>query len=334
MLIIENNPMRCPIDAEPLPGHWQRLSGRWLNRLCRGLHPALLASAMIWGGLSPTALALDSASIVRDTVGCQECTDWRVSGVCYWLRCTAAKCHIETSVRVSHNIPDVIISTYNGQAPWEDLDILGQASDGTLSAAGDAHSVTNFKNLQVIGNPAVIVYQRLWESTGNWCASQLQPFEPVYLSAWSEAYPGVSWNSNIAEQALGLIHPFKSVGHLGDLYPRTGWTVEPNDPKAAALTAARAAHIVTRERQPHLYNALGGECGDRCWPPGAYDPDDTTSAQFQRLHPHLESSSAPLGIDPNGHQGQYNTQQQYSWALWRPYSCCEKRGRFLYSMEF
>ena len=61
-----------------------------------------------------TALAsvsLNTASIIASTAA-PDYISWRVSGICYWLYCSASGCTVRISVKVTHFIPEVVISTY------------------------------------------------------------------------------------------------------------------------------------------------------------------------------------------------------------------------------
>ena len=285
---------------------------------------------------SLNALALDTSVIVTGTVGCEQCTDWKISGVCYWLMCTNFGCNVETSARVSHYIPDLVIASFNGDSPLRELASYSAPTDGVLTSEPSHNdSAANFKNIEVIGNPATLVYQQIWNTTGMMCESQATAFMPYYLSSFSESLPGINWNSNLAEQALAVVHLNDRVGILGNLYPRCGWTVQPDDVGAAALTTVRAAHVVTRQTQPHVYVPVNDQCKQSpCWPPGELEVGDTDTGKFQMLWPETQDSATALtpGFgDRNWSRGKYNLEQQYAWAFWRPYSCCKPKGLFLYA---
>ena len=53
------------------------------------------------------------------------------------------------------------------------------------------------------------------------------------------------------------------------------------------------------------------------------------------LLPKSESKVEPLvGMNKEWTEGIFNDEKKYAWALWRPYSCCQPKGSFLYSVEF
>ncbi len=54
--------------------------------------------------------ALTTADIVSSTVS-PDCLEYRVVGICYWLFCTPYSCSVETSIKVSHYVPDAVVSS-------------------------------------------------------------------------------------------------------------------------------------------------------------------------------------------------------------------------------
>lgn len=269
---------------------------------------------------------------LANPLSCRDCLNWRATGVCFWLKCSLSGCKVKTSLKVAHNNPDLVIQAYNGAPPWDAAAVYAFAPDGTLAAAA-GRSTANFKNCDAIGHPGAAVLEGL-AKTGYYCPSQTRAFTPYFLSARDGDY----WHDNPIEQVLAIPNLLKRVGNLGPLYPRTGWSTQADDVKAAALVAARAGHIVTRAGQPHLYYPLRGRCDRnrmRCWEPPALDVSDPATGAFQLLAPVTENRIQPMtGVDSAWVRGKYTAAQQYAWALWRPYECCKQRGAFLYAVEF
>ena len=279
------------------------------------------------------AESINTAAIVQQTMACTDCMDWRVSGVCFWLKCTILGCDVETSVRVSHNIPDLVVSTYTTESPWSETASWNSNPNSTITHSGSENaSHVDFKSADVIGNPAVLLFESL-NSTGLFCTSQANPFQPYFLSSFDT----LGWHKNLPEMlyapVMNLTH---RVGTWGPLYPRGGWTISPEDPKAAAITAVRAGHIVTRSFSTHVaLSVTDGDSAHKSWPPGELGEDDGTTGQWQMLTPVAEQTSEVLGSQyRNWSTDKYIDIEQYSWALWRPYSCCEPKGSFLFSIEF
>src|SRR5690625_7420839 len=78
------------------------------NTFRAALLAGLLGISLIMA-VTSHAKELNGAEITQATMSCTECIDWRPSGICFWLKCTWFSCDIETSIRVSHWIPDLEI---------------------------------------------------------------------------------------------------------------------------------------------------------------------------------------------------------------------------------
>ncbi|CAM5258293.1 Integrating conjugative element protein OS=Rhodanobacter lindaniclasticus OX=75310 GN=B1991_11140 PE=4 SV=1 [Rhodanobacter lindaniclasticus] len=89
---------------------------------------------------------------------------------------------------------------------------------------------------------------------------------------------------------------------------------------------------MTRRGQIHIYRPLLAEARDGYWPAGALMESDASTGKWQELTPTLSNSCA---VFPNSNSHMQAQQGDYAWALWRPYSCCERRGQvFLGSVDF
>ena len=119
--------------------------------------------------VSPDIVGTTTMQILGSTLQAfPSCVQWRPTGVCFFLYCTMFGCSIRTSIKVSHYVPDAIVSSYNDPAnhPWTDV---GKALSSLLSGAGsslissplDASATTareekeivTFKTTDAIGNP-------------------------------------------------------------------------------------------------------------------------------------------------------------------------------------
>lgn len=86
--------------------------------------------------LSVAALPLASASLntasIVASAAAPDCISWRVSGICYWLYCSGFSCKVRTSVKVTHYIPEVVVSTYTapGGNPWKEMALVSQTAGG------------------------------------------------------------------------------------------------------------------------------------------------------------------------------------------------------------
>ena len=127
----------------------------------------------------------------------------------------------------------------------------------------------------------------------------------------------------------------------GGVYPRTGWTTQAEEPKAAAINAQRAGDIVTRWGQPHIYVPItgGSSSRQRVWPPGPLVEDNPATGVWQMLLPRAESTCKVFGTNDLASftgwgGGRVDAQGDYAWNLWRPYSCCRDRGIFLFNVDW
>jgi hypothetical protein len=176
------------------------------------------------------------------------------------------------------------------------------------------------------------------------CRSEAVSFVPYFQSI----VDAVAWRGGLTE----LIYPasfipgLREIGNWpvntwGSVHPRVGFTASPEDPKAAAVMAQRAADIVTRLAQPHVYRYLGGgNCGSGCEPPGPVLENDSENSRWQMLTPMPEASCDVFGIDDTGSLfswadfRQVDDTQDYAWNLWRRYRCCwPQSGTFLFAVE-
>ncbi len=299
------------------------------------------------------------------------CLDYQITGVCFFLVCELFECHIETTARISHFLPDVVVSSYQrtGENPWAEMAGLAAASagavrgflgattellvDGGHQREGtriDAHENVRFKETDVIGNPIVSGLDLAADVLGSFgveflCRSEAESFFPYFLSTLD----AIGWRSGVTE----LIYPASFIPGLreigdwpvntwGSVHPRQGFVNTSEDPKAGAVCAQRAADIVTRELQPHAYVSLGGgDCGDGCEPPGPVFENDPENSKWQMLTPIAQTTCEVFGINDVlqpfswADFKQVDETEDYAWNLWRRYRCCfPSEGVFLGSVEF
>lgn len=108
------------------------------------------------------------------------CLSYQVKGMCFFLRCTIKGCAILSSIRVSHYVPDAIVSTYNDPLmhPWLEVGkpiaatmavvgsaMAGMPLDSAADTARDDTEITTFKGADAIGNPVGMVASVLSSGT-------------------------------------------------------------------------------------------------------------------------------------------------------------------------
>ncbi|ECA1950187.1 TIGR03756 family integrating conjugative element protein [Salmonella enterica subsp. enterica serovar Virchow] len=298
--------------------------------------------------------AVTTASIVASSLS-PSCISWRVSGICYWLLCTPFGCKVKTSVKVTHFIPQAVVSAYQdqGKNPWSEMALVSGASGGAENAisgalaglsAGGGESVsklpgqrslhTRFKYADAIGHPATALTGG--QIPGYSCNSAATPLFPYFLSTLDS----LVWRTGVPELVYpeALIPGRREVGSMasknmwGNVYPRSGFVTQQDDYKAGAVVAQRVADIITRSGQIHVYRPLTGQRTPGYWPPEPVTENTgTRNHKWQRLSPALSQSCAVFP-DTGGNVAEDGN---YAWSLWQPYSCCKRRGQtFLYSTNF
>ena len=293
--------------------------------------------------IGTTAFALDTARIMSSVLSV-DCLEYRVVGLCFWLRCSIYECDVETSVQVRHYVPDAVVSSYSntGENPWAEVSSMSppnetavSGGDGTTDQVNE-HDLAKFKNADVIGHRAGAVFNQLVGQFGYICPGTGTPFVPYLLSTLDS----VAWRYNLPEMFYpeSLIPGLREVGSRqslnlwGNVYPRGGFLHQVDDHKAAAVVAQRAGDIVTRRGQIHVYQPLLSEQRDGYWPAGALIEGNESTGKWQELVPRMSPSCA---VFPNLNPRVQATDGGYAWALWRPYSCCQRQGQvFLGHVEF
>ncbi|VVM53465.1 TIGR03756 family integrating conjugative element protein [Pseudomonas fluorescens] len=309
-------------------------------RYSKGLRLITVATAMV----TPLAAsALNTAEIVASSLS-PDCMAYRVVGVCYWLFCTNFGCKVKESAKVRHYVPDAVVSSYanTGENPWSELRMLS-SSNSTARGGGDGsagvafeNDLAKYKNADVIGHPGGAVFSQFAEQSGYACSGAGQLLMPYFLSTLDS----LAWRRNIPE----LVFPealtpgmreigSRSKGNLwGAIYPRGGLLHGVDDHKCAAVVAQRAADIVTRRGQIHVYQPLLAKAKAGYWPAGAVKESDPQTGKWQELTP---TQSKTCTTFPNNGPHVQSPRGDYAWALWRPYTCCKRKGQtFLGSTDF
>ncbi|MCI5764014.1 TIGR03756 family integrating conjugative element protein [Actinobacillus porcinus] len=269
------------------------------------------------------------------------CADYKLVGMCYWLFCTKFGCTVRTSVKVHHFIPEMVVSSYNhiGQSPWTEMSWMNQgAQGGRAQSPIKNYSQYRFKNAEAIGHPGGL-FLNMISSMGYSCESQTTPFQPYFLSALDY----LAWNQGVPEMLYpeALTPGMREVRANGDLwgniYPRSGSVTQVHDYKAAGLIAQRVADIVSRSGQLHVYYPATKGNSAGYWPPKEVKEGDKKTHKWQMLSPAMSQSCSifPDGQAADSYSSKLSEQGNYSWALWRPYACCKRRGQtFLGSTDW
>lgn len=292
--------------------------------------------------ITQVSFAINTGGIAASALS-PDCLEYRVVGICYWLLCTIYGCDVETSVQVRHYNPDAVVSSYSdtGRNPWVEVAFMSEANS-TARAGGDGttnqlheNDLAKFKNADVVGHPATLFADWIGQF-GYSCPAAGQPFMPYLLSTLDT----IAWRYNVPEifYPESLIPGEREIGSRsalnlwGNVYPRGGFLHQTDDYKTGAVVAQRAGDIVTRTGQPHVYQPLLGTQQDGYWPAGALVEGAPSTGKWQELTPTLSSTCA---VFPNALPKVQAADGGYAWTLWRPYSCCQRKGEvFLGHVEF
>lgn len=320
-------------------------------------------------GAPAPADPLNVGTIVAETLAALPgCLDYCIVGACFWLDCDWDGCDIRVSTKIRHNNPDLYVSAFpqTGADPWLEiratLGLATQAAagavggllggfpiDGGQPASTGASSDTGlrFHEVNVIGHPLAGVFGNeglSYLGLDFLCPSQAIPFVPYFVSTLDAA----AWRLQIPE----LLYPQSWIPGLreigpwprmswGAVYPRSGFVTAPELPKAAAVAAQRAADIVTRIAQPHVYlPVVLADLWEGVWPPFEVVENDPTSGKWSMLTPLPLPYCAAFAQDdmlagPGWAAGKGSSDGTFAWTLWRPYTCCLSRGDFLlYTIDF
>ncbi len=288
---------------------------------------------------STSAYAFNTPQLMQSALS-PSCLEYKITGICYWLLITPFGCQLRTSIRVKHYIPDLVISSYanTGQNPWREVAFLGSPVSGTAEGGGDTNArpgnektKIKFKNVDTIGHPASQTIFQFMSGSSYSCKGSAVAFKPYFVSTRDV----LGWRKGLPESFYpeALIPGKREVGQLGDLwgnmFPRAGALSHTHDYKAAAVIAQRAADIVTRTGQPHVYLPLKKSHSKGYWPPPPVHEGKRTTHKWQMLAPRMDKSCTvfPHGTPLSTHSDRLAEDGAYSWALWRPYSCCKRRGQ-------
>jgi integrating conjugative element protein (TIGR03756 family) len=287
------------------------------------------------------SVALDTGSITSSVLS-PNCLAYRVVGICFWLLCTPFGCTVKTSTKVRHFIPELVVSSYatTGNNPWTEMATLSSPISGAegggnlITPNTHRNNLARFKNIDGIGHPGGWIATQLASQSGYACVSGATAFMPYYLSALDS----LAWRHGIPESLYpeSLMPGIREIGRQasgdmwGNVYPRQGFLVQPDDFKAAAVMAQRAGDVITRNWQPHVYLPLTPAKRDGYWPPGPIVENDASTHKWQLLYPQVQPTCTIFPSDPV-----QSSDGGYAWSLWRPYSCCKREGQtFLFSIDF
>lgn len=334
----------------------------------------MLFAAMVLISSFARSGTLSTHEIVARSIS-TDCLEWKVSGICIWLRCSIFGCRIVTTPKISHRLPDFVVAAYphSRRSPWCEAaaQIFKNETDnslegGSISGTGTTHllhDALRFNEVDVIGGPATQL-----PGVGRFlCRSKSQPYFPYFVSlrdatAWRSGRPDSERHEarHPGSREIGSWPNFT----WGAVYPRSGFVVQTNPGKAAAVASQRAVDIVLSDATGHVAKRLGNSPqysivrGDRraesaaaChlsggrWQQNSKN-NDTSRCTSQQWHQWLPAANEKtdrwqmLSPHPSKHCETFGEQIDwphpsiaedgiYVWNYWARYKCCIKAGGIL-----
>ncbi len=275
------------------------------------------------------------------------CLQYQITGVCYWWVTTPTP-RIETTAHVQHYLPDAVVSVFANprQHPWlysRKLLTLAahQAARGQMRALSNAplgggrHALGRrqdtlsviFNEVDILGNPALGMLQEHLPLPLH--GTSVTAFMPYYQSLWDV----LGWRTNIEglypQTHAVLSHLVGSpMNRWGRVYPRHGKVVSKNQAMAASIHAMRAAHIITRAHQAHVYQPLPLTCGTACRIARVTENDPATT--WQLIFPKRTQRCEVMGTISRWGDALEHHRDGFIWLLWRKYDgCLPHAGQFI-----
>ncbi len=333
----------------------------WLSNKILSVMLALLLSLSLTLVATPSRAVGDTTSILEITAAtiaaAPACLLWRPSGVCYWMTCTPFGCSFNTSVRVTHMQPRAVVSTYHDVAthPWIDYGrpvaiatkavantLLARLLDeaGTRTRADDRRDKNNIqRDGDAIGHPDGKLADII-SNTGLLCPATTTAFYPYY----SANLDAIAWRDFFLIENLypaALIPWLREIGNFpvntwGNVYPRSGKTTQQNPVKAAAVLTQRIGDIATRSESLRVSTQMPTLVVKdvekfMVWHPPELLETNSLTGMWQQLNPipkpycEVFGSNDTMSVAAWG-DGNTTSSAGYSFALWQPVSCCQRKG--------
>ena len=343
-----------------------------------------LATALALGTLTPWMddTRADSFGLANlaSAAFSPDCLDWKIEGACLWIQCDLFGCRIVPSPKISHRLPDLVVQSYpdTGEPPWNEWRPIAQAAaseasssvqaftglqlgGGTRSGVGTRKHIDalQFFETDVAGNPAIKLADHFDGKL--LCKSAAKPMEPYFLSVTDAA----AWRTGEAERTrIESITPgMREVGFgaqytWGPVFPRTGFVMQPDPTRAAAVMAVRAVDIVVNDASGHIGKSFkSGKAGylkrgdakantrNKCEDTGGAwrttretnycqpmvwrqvrGAARDTGDHWQMITPQRSSRCESFGGEKS--PSDVSRDGCYAWQWWQRYTCCMKLGGF------
>ena len=187
----------------------------------------------------------------------------------------------------------------------------------------------------MIGHPGGATFSRFASASGYVCPGATFPLVPYFLSTLD----AIGWRHGIPEQVYpeALVPGLREVGESSPATcgePLSAQRIPAPDRRlqdGGRHRPARRRHHHANRPAPRL-PPHARSTQDGYWPAGELKEGDASTGKWQELTPSLSLNCA---VFPNSGPKTQAVDGDYAWALWRPYSCCQRKGQiFLGSTDF
>ncbi len=270
-----------------------------------------------------TLLSISPASLQASA----NCFQFRVVGICIWI--WPYPLNIDVTIKIGHFNPDVLAFVMREGTGILDQFVPTYDSEGTVreDTQNRSHNNLMFKEILLTGNPlAGIIY----------CPSQSET--TLYFESEVDI-PSWKWGGLDMLALTEFLRDIDVDEEWGHVYPRSGWVIQHSDPKTAGVVAQRAGDIITREDQVHIYNddlasglPIFVEDEMFTWAPGELIENTNEEGWWEPIQPVFEIECDVFGETDSDEN--ISDDGDYTYILWRPYTCCEVGAGFLIYIDF
>ena len=305
------------------------------------------------------AETISHAEIVARTLkATPNCLDWQLTGLCFWKKCDLLGCTVSTSPKVSHFVPDLLVSVYSSHDhypihghQWEtepsrkavSSDLKHRVFNSPLGLGtghvsnqqrGSSKRNLRFFEATIVGHPGI---EFVPQSDLLLCPPITEANRTYYESV-VDAY---RWRFDVSSSFTSEppSHKHNKIGNpdqtWGYVYPRSGFIHQPSPPKAAAVIAHRACDIVLNDSAGHISQSLN-RSHPHIWTPDHINADIKSTGIWQMISPVVDSDCT-LFQDTSEDWDHYrmDSSQSFVWNLWRRYTCCLRQpGKLVDHVDF
>lgn len=285
------------------------------------------------------------------TADFSSCYDFKVKGVCVWIKCTIFGCKTKSTVYIEHFTPDGIVSVYqdfdNSPFNWGGTvsslfgDLYGGTTGKEVNSDRNQKKQYTYRHADVYGSPAAQATTSFLSEMGLSCEAGSTAFQPYFVSASNPVF----WYTGFIDSLSNLGDMNRWVGERkdgqtrqlnselwGNLFPRTGININLDHYKSSGVIAQRAIDMVFNGGFLMYSKEFDGRKGSYYIPSEKVEEWNTKEGKWQMLYPKKEKQCHVLG-QPNrkknestgdGWQDRRSENGSYAWHYWRQYECCQK----------